>query len=96
MTARSEQETTITQGRDEPFVYVYTDNPVHARKLANRASVVKVRGASGEVGGHYRIPADQFDVLTGFKRRKRALTVEQRQAAADRLAHARAAKETAA
>lgn len=92
MTARAEQETTVTAGRDETTVYVWTNNPVHARRLEKDTRVVKVSGNSDEVGGQYQIPADVFDPLRGFRRKSRPLTPAQREAAAQRLTAARKAK----
>ena len=83
MTARAEQETTVTVGRDDEFVQVWTNNPVHARKL-ERKGFYPVEPSSG-VGGFYRIPADRFDPIRGVKPPRRVLTADQRQAAADRM-----------
>ncbi len=91
MTARIEQETTVTAGRDEPFVFIWTNNPVHARRLEKDARVVKVSGSADDVGGQYKVPSDMFDPLKGFRRARREMTPEQREAAADRLRIARAA-----
>lgn len=95
MAARLEQETTVTLGRDDEYVRIWTNNPVHARKLDADPRVQKltsVQGETGEWGGDYRIAATDFDPLKGFRRRH-TMTDEQKRAAADRLAKARQAKE---
>jgi hypothetical protein len=94
MTARIEQETTVTAGRDDEFVLIWTNNPVHARRLEKDSRVVKVSGSSDpdEIGGQYKIPSDQFDALKGFKRASKPMSPEQRAAAAERLRSAREAK----
>src|SRR3546814_17650464 len=85
MTARIEQETTVTAGRDEPFVYIWTNNPVHARRLEKDGRVTRVSGNPEDVGGQYKVPASMFDPLKGFRRARREMTPEQREAAAARL-----------
>ena len=86
MTARSEQETTVTAGRDDGVVYIYTSNVVHLRKLRKDDRCTEIQG--GEEWGQFTVPADAFSPLSGFKRRY-SMTAEQRQAAADRLRHLR-------
>jgi len=93
MTSREYQETTVTQGRDDDYVRVWTSNPVHARKLEKLSFVIKDSGNADDHGGFYRIPADRYDVLTGFRRQRSPMTEEQRAAAAMRLKAAREAKE---
>lgn len=88
MTARSEQETTVTSGRDETLVYIWSNNPVHVRRLRKDSRVTQIDG--DEFGGHFTVPAASFDPLKGFRRAPRVMTPEQRQAAADRLRAARA------
>ena len=91
MTARSEQETTVTAGRDEEWVSIWTNNPVHARRLDKDPRAEKTKEGPDEFGGWYRIRSTDFDPLKGFRRAGRTLTPEQRTAAAERLANARKA-----
>lgn len=90
MTARAEQETTVTAGRDDEWVYLWTNNPVHARRLDNddRAQLII---AGDQSVRQYRIAASDFDPLKGFRRKSRPLTEEQRVAAVARLNEARKA-----
>lgn len=44
------------------------------------------------LGGHFRIPAESFDPLIGFRRKVTPRTPEQREANTARLAAAREAK----
>lgn len=90
MTARAEQETTVSAGRDESVVRIWSNNPVHVRRLRKDPRATQLDG--DDMGGHFTIPADQFDPLKGFKRARRAMTEEQRAAAAERLSNARKAK----
>ncbi len=87
MTARSEQETTVTSGRDEPFVYIWSNNLVHVRRLRKDARVAQIDG--DDTGGHFKVPSGLFDPLKGFRRTRRPMTDAEREAAADRLSAAR-------
>jgi hypothetical protein len=91
MTARDEQETTVTAGRDEEWVSIWTNNPVHARRLDKDPRAEKTKDGPDEFGGWYRIRATDFDPLKGFRRAPRVMTDEQRAAAVERLANARKA-----
>ena len=93
MASRSEQETTVTVGRDDEWVQIWTNNPVHARKLDQDPRATKTASNDEDFGGHYRVKASDFDPLKGFRRKGRELTEEQRAAAAARLAQARQNKE---
>lgn len=90
MTSKDEQETTVTVGRNDSYVSVWTNDPTVVTILQKRQSVVKLTDNSGDIGGHYRIPRAEFHPLKGFKRKSKPLTPEQREAAAARLAVARA------
>ncbi|MGX9349190.1 hypothetical protein [Microbacterium sp. KNMS] len=92
MAARNEQETTVTLGRDDEYAYIWTNNPVHARKLDADKRVTRITANGDEFGGQYQVLAADFDPLKGFRRRGRELTPEQKAEAAARLAQARAAK----
>lgn len=89
MTARAEQETTVTSGRDDENVMIWSNNPVHVRRLRKDARVTQTEG--DDLSGHFLVPREQFDPLKGFRRARRPLTEEQRAAAAERLRLAREA-----
>lgn len=88
MTAREEQETTVTVGRDDSVVRIWSNHLPHVRKLRKNPRVTQVSGDDTE--GFFEIAATDYDPLVGF-RRKSTLTDEQRAAAAARLAAARKA-----
>ena len=90
MTARNEQETTVSAGRDDEWVFVWTNNPVHARRLDADARAVLVTPGD-DFGGQYKIRASDFDPRKGFRRKSKPMTDDQRAAAAARLAEARKA-----
>lgn len=87
MTAREEQETTVTAGRDDSVVRIWSNHLPHVRKLRKDKRVVQKSGDDTE--GHFEIAASDYDPLVGFRRKGRKLTDEQRAAAAERLANAR-------
>ena len=65
MTARNEQETTVSAGRDDEWVFVWTNNPVHARRLDTDA----VDWAEGDVlpnFTHQRVGDDEVFVFCPF------------------------------
>lgn len=86
MAAMIEQETTVTQARNDETL-IYTSNPVHLRALRKDERATETAG--GDDWGQFTIPAGAFNPLKGFKRAKRILTDEQRAASALRLANAR-------
>ena len=87
MTARDEQETTVTAGRDETVVRIWSNHLPHVRKLRKDKRVTQISG--DDTGGHFEVPTTDYDPLIGFRRKGRKLTDEQRAAAAARLATAR-------
>jgi hypothetical protein len=91
MSARAEQETTVTAGRDDDTVQVWTNNTVHLRRLRKDPRATEHKG--DETSGHFTIPADMFDPLKGFRRARRQMTDDERAAASARLAAARADRE---
>lgn len=98
MPAREEQETTITFGRIDDYVSIWTNNVVDIRKLEKEDRAERVKPAvlteeHIEVGWgvDYRVKAEDFHILGGF-RRKRTMTDEQRAEAGERLRRAREAK----
>jgi hypothetical protein len=88
MSTLIEQETSVTAGRADDVVHVYSNVPKHLRRLRRDPRVTELQGDAE--WGRFTIPADQFDPLRGFKRAPRVMTDEQRQAVADRLRKARA------
>lgn len=88
MATREEQETTITVGRDDEWVRIWTNNPVHARKLEKDARVTQITANPDGFGGDYLVPASDFNVIA-FRRRGKPMSEEQRAAAAERLQKAR-------
>lgn len=88
MTSRAEQETTVTAGRDDDVVHVWSNNPVHVRRLRKHPKVTQTEG--DELSGSFTVPTSAFDPLKGFRRAGREMTPEQREAAAERLRKARA------
>jgi hypothetical protein len=90
MTARAEQETTVSAGRDDDMVHIYTSNVVHLRRMRKDSRFVEVSGTDED--GFFTIPADLFDPLRGLRRKGRILTDEQRSEASARLAKAREAR----
>lgn len=92
MTATNEQETTLTAVRNDPWVYVWTNDLRMVRRLAKRGYEPLETPKEGEWGGHYKLPSADFDPLSGFKRKSRPLTDDERSAAAERLARYRAEK----
>lgn len=90
MTARSEQETTITWCADDPVVSIYSSNTVHLRKLRNLAStrdfVTLVREAGD--GAFFSVQVEFFHLLSAI-RGKRAMSEAAKAAAAERLAASR-------
>lgn len=90
MASMIEQETTVTGVRGDGLVYVYTTNPVHLRRLRKDDRATEIMG--GYDWGNFTIPAEAFDPLKGFRRKGRVMSDEERAAASDRLARARAAR----
>jgi hypothetical protein len=90
MASRIEQETTVTAIRAEGLVYIYTANPVHLRRLRKDDRATEVAG--GDDWGRFTLPASAFDPLKGFKRKGRVMTEDEKAAAGERLAAARAAR----
>lgn len=90
MSARNEQETTVSVGRDDELVHIYTSNTVHLNRLRKDARFTEVRG--GEWDGFFTIPSKQFNPLGGVKRKSKPMTEEQRAAAVERLTKARSSR----
>lgn len=93
MASKDEQETTISVGRNDSIVSIWTNNPIHARKLEKDARVTKVSSnvmadGADEFGGFYEVAVEDFNVVGGFKRRVK-MSEERRIAAREQLARMR-------
>ena len=86
MATTSEMETTVTYDHQEGLYRIWSSYRPHIRKFQNDSRATEAK--SGEEFSEFTIPADQFDVTKGFKRRF-TMSDEQKQAAADRLRKAR-------
>lgn len=90
-----EQETSVSYTRSDEVVYIYSANPKHLRKLRADDRVTETKTATEadteKVGdwGMFEVPASMFDPLTGFKRKARQLSDEQKLALTKRLRNAR-------
>ena len=85
MTSNAERETTAVTGKTESVVRIWTNIPSDARKLDKDNRVVCVKRNPDDVGGFYEVPADQWSVTSGLKRRSKPMSEERRQVMADRL-----------
>lgn len=86
-----EQETTVTWPNEGEVAYIYSTVPKHLRKLRARDGVVEVNG--GPDWGSFTVPRTGFDPFTGFKRKSKPMSPEQREAAIVRLRGARESRE---
>lgn len=92
---RSEQETNVTYTAEDKVVRVFSCIPADIRHLKKRKEAVLVEEGEYTDGSPYatfEVPRDKFNISMAV-RTTREMTPEQKQAAADRLAKARAAKE---
>lgn len=89
MASREEQETVISWLRGDK-ARIYTAYPPHLRRLRAEDRAIELRG--GEDWAEFEVEAGAFNPLTGFKRKTRPMTEEERQAASDRLRKAREAR----
>lgn len=92
MATLDEQETTVTYVRSDDVVRVYTANPAHLRRLRKDDRATEIDG--GGDWGNFTIPTAMYDPMRGFKSRRKPLTPEQREQAAQRLTAARNSRET--
>ena len=81
MSALDEQETTVTQLRND-ITRIYTSNPIHLRRLRADARATELSG--DEEHGFFTVTSGGFDPLQGFKH-TRNYTPEQRAAAGERM-----------
>ena len=85
MTSNAERETTAVKGKTESVVRIWTNIPSEERKLDKDTRVTCVKRNSDDVGGFYEVPADQWSVTSGLKRRSKPMSEERRQEMAARL-----------
>lgn len=97
MAGREEQETTVTQGRLDDYVDIWTNNVVDFRALEkeSRAKRVSPDGEATleELADHleagfgvtYRVSTEDFHPLKGFRRKRKPLTDEQKAELGERL-----------
>lgn len=87
MTTREEHETTVTFCAADDLVRIYSSYPPHVRQMREDDAYHEVRG--GARWAEFEIPQELFNPMRG-RRRPRALSDEQRVAAADRMRELRA------
>lgn len=89
-----ERETTVTVSDADTNVHIWTARRKDLSRLRKNSQAIEIRsGFDGSTEwAEFTIPADKWNPASGIKRRGREWTPEERQAAADRLAKARAAK----
>ena len=97
MAGRDEQETSVTQGRLDDYVEIWSNNTVDVRALEkeSRAKRVSPEGIAtieeltehldAGFGVTYRISTDDFHPLKGFRRKRAPMTDEQKAAVTARL-----------
>lgn len=90
-----EQETNVNMNREEDYAVVDTRNARHIRAIQKDDRFTIVQSYKDEETGEVdsviaHISLEHFDPLTGLRRKKQNLTDEQRAAAGERLAAARA------
>lgn len=105
MAGRDEQETSVSKGRLDDYVEIWTNNVVDARALEKESRAKRTNPTWGEpprreaellaiwmeegFGVTYRISADDFHPLKGFRRKSKPLTDEQKADLAARLRSSR-------
>lgn len=92
-----EQETNVNMNREDDYAVVYTRNARHIRVIqADNRFQIMDKSYDPETkeleGVTARISLEDFDPLTGLKRKKRDLTDEERKAMGERLKASRDAK----
>lgn len=90
----SERETVVTTADEDKVVRIWTAQRRHINKLRRHKSFTEVGTGfhDGSEWAEFTIPADQWNPVTGAKRKGRVLTEQERSVLADRLATARASK----
>lgn len=92
MASKDEQETTVTWIAADNSVQIYSAVPKHLRRLRADKRVTEVKGNAEY--GVFTVSARNFDPLGGFKRTRKEMTPAQKAVAVERLAAARAKKES--
>lgn len=92
MISKEEQETTVTYNAADKIVHIYTSIPRDLERLREYPSAYELVG--DEDAGTFYIPVEDFQPLNGFKRTRKKMTPEQREAQAARLEVARAKRGT--
>lgn len=96
MAAREEQETTVTMGRIDEHMSIWTNNVVHVRALEREDRAVRreLKDASEDdisayleagFGFTYDVAAEDARILNVFARKRKPMTEEERKAAGERL-----------
>lgn len=89
MASRGETETHVNYDHLNQEYLVFTNYGPHRRRFLKAVGEGRatLRSDDGEVA-EFTVPRGEYDVTTGFKRRRAPLTDAQREEAADRLARA--------
>lgn len=87
---KAEQETHVNYDPAEGIVRIYTTVPKHIRKLRAHEAVTVVIDRGDELS--VTVPMGKFDPLTGFKRKGRVFSEEEKAALRERFARAREKK----
>ncbi|QDH48032.1 hypothetical protein SEA_PHILLYPHILLY_25 [Microbacterium phage PhillyPhilly] len=102
MAGRDEQETSITAGRLDDYVEIWSNNTVDVRALEKESRAKRVSPSDiatmdelvehleAGFGVTYRVSTEDFHPLKGFRRKRKPLTDEQKAAVTARLAAGRA------
>lgn len=98
MAGRDEQETTVSQGRLDNYVDVWSNNTVDVRALEKEPrakrilpdpDLVDTDGLTAYLeegfGATYRISTEDFSPLKGFRRKRKPMTEEEKAALGERL-----------
>lgn len=88
---RDEMETVVVFSAVDDSVRIYSSYPPHIKKIVGNESATVVK--SDEDSVEALVPKDRFNVIRGFKPKRREMTLEQRNAALQRLAEARKVRE---
>lgn len=102
MAGRDEQETSVSKGRLDDYVEIWTNNVVDVRTLEKEARAKRVSPVwdfddAGQLaewleegfGVTYRVSSEDFHPLKGFRRKSKPLTDEQKADLAARLRSSR-------
>lgn len=103
MAGRDEQETSITAGRLDDYVEIWSNNTVDVRALEKESRAKRIVPNPDRINGEaladymeqgwgvtYRVSTDDFHPLKGFRRKRKPMTDEEKAAVSARLAAGRA------